>query len=106
MSAQDYYAAARQMLEDKRPDEAYDLAKKSVAASPNKDNHYLRGYLAYYHAEDYDIALESAKYCIENQHQLKRNYPVFRNGTPNLAVLGDDFQKFGNFRLFFGMQKH
>ena len=65
MSAQDYYAAARQMLEDKRPDEAYDLAKKSVAASPNKDNHYLRGYLAYYHAEDYDIALESAKYCIE-----------------------------------------
>ncbi len=76
MSAQEYYAAARQMLEDKRPDEAYDLAKKSVAASPNKDNHYLRGYLAYYHAEDYDIALESAKYCIENQHQIKRNYTI------------------------------
>ena len=33
-------------------------------------------------------------------------FPVFRNGTPNLAILGDDFQKFGNFRLFFGMQKH
>lgn len=75
-SAQDYYVAARQMLEDKRLDEAYDLVKKSVAASPNKDNHYLRGYLAYYHAEDYDIALESAKYCIENQYQLKRNYTI------------------------------
>ena len=32
--------------------------------------------------------------------------PVFRNGTPNLAILGDDFQKFCNLRLLIGMQKH
>lgn len=75
-SAQEYYVAARQMFEDKRYDEAYDLVKKSVGASPNKDNHYLRGYLACYYENDYDNAIESAKYCIEKQYELKANYTI------------------------------
>ena len=32
--------------------------------------------------------------------------PVFRNGTPILAVSRDEPQQFGNLRLFLGMKEH
>ena len=67
-SAEDYYNAARQMYEDKQYEKAYELIQKSVLFSPNKENHYLRAFLAYYVKKDYDIAIESAKYCINNQY--------------------------------------
>lgn len=74
--ARDYLRAANQMVEDKRYDEAFDLVKKSVAAYPGKENHYLRAALAIDKFEEYDIAIESAQYCIEQRHNLPQCYQI------------------------------
>lgn len=74
--ARDYLRAANQMVEDKRYDEAFDLVKKSVAAYPGKENHYLRAALAVDKFEEYDMAIESAQYCIEQKHNLPQCYQI------------------------------
>ena len=74
--ARDYLRAANQMVEDKRYDEAFDLVKKSVATYPGKENHYLRASLAVDKLEEYDIAIESAQYCIQQKHNLPQCYQI------------------------------
>lgn len=74
--AHDYLRAANQMVEDKRYDEAFDLVKKSVAAYPGKENHYLRAALAVDKFEEYDMAIESAHYCIEQKYNLPQCYQI------------------------------
>lgn len=68
--ARDYLRAANQLLDDNKFDEAYDLVKKSVEAYPGNENHYLRAILAYEKFQDYDMALESAKYCVDQKYNL------------------------------------
>lgn len=74
--ARDYLRAANQMVEDKRYDEAFDLVKKSVAAYPSKENHYLRAALAVDKFEVYDMAIESAQYCLEQKYNLPQCYQI------------------------------
>lgn len=74
--ARDYLRAANQMVEDKRYDEAFDLVKKSVAAYPGKENHYLRAALAVDKFEVYDMAIESAQYCLEQKYNLPQCYQI------------------------------
>lgn len=93
-SAQEYYAAARQMYEDKRYEEAYDLAKKSVATSPNKENHYLRAWLGFYIAKDYDIVIESAKYCIEEQYNQESSLELLGASYYSLAKWTDSIDAY------------
>ena len=70
-SSQEYYRIAGQMMDDKKYDEAYEYAKKSVSAGANVENHYLRGLLACRYANEYEVAIESMNYCIEKQHRIK-----------------------------------
>lgn len=74
--ARDYLRAANQMVEDKRYDEAFDLVKKSVVAYPSKENHYLRAALAVDKFEVYDMAIESAQYCLEQKYNLPQCYQI------------------------------
>ena len=74
-TSREYYAAARQMYEDKRYEEAYELVNKSILASPDCENHYLRAYLGY-HVKDYSAAIESAQYCIEKQYKSEVSWSI------------------------------
>lgn len=74
--ARDYLRAANQMVEDKRYDEAFVLVKKSVAAYPGKENNYLRAALAVDKFEEYEMAIESAQYCIEQKYNLQQCYQI------------------------------
>ena len=74
--AHDYLRAANQMVEDKRYEEAFDLVKKSVASYPGKENHYLRAVLAVNMFQEYDMAIESAQYCIDQKHNIVECYQI------------------------------
>ena len=74
--ARDYLRAANQMVEDKRFDEAFDLIKKSVEAYPGKENHYLRAVLGVDKFQEYDMAIESAQYCIDQKHNIPQCYQI------------------------------
>ena len=58
---------------------------------------------------NYEMSKEFAKrYNAWHKREgpLFESPPVFRNGTPILAVSRDEPQQFGNLRLFLGMKEH
>ena len=69
-AARDYLRAANQMMDDKKYDEAFDYVKKSVEAFPGKENHYLRAVLALERFDEYDMAIESAQYCLDQKYNI------------------------------------
>ena len=70
--ARDYLRAANQMIEEEKYEEAFDLVKKSVEACAGKENHYLRAILALERFSDYDLAVESAKYCLDHKYYVSQ----------------------------------
>ncbi len=61
---------AIEKLEKKDYDGAYIDICNSVRIGSTNENQYMRGYLAFFHKEDYNTAIESFQYCIENNYRI------------------------------------
>ena len=71
--AKKYMQLSSQKYQDKDYEGAFVDACQSVQLFPMDENHYLRGYLALIIKENYELAIESFHYCIDNNYRINES---------------------------------
>lgn len=77
--AKKHLQLSRQKYQDEDYEGAFFDACESVRYYPMDENQYLRGYLALVFKENYNMAIESFQYCIDNNYRINESRQLLGN---------------------------